>query len=179
MICDERPFNYSALNNAAIRQAKGEYVALINNDIEVISPGWLTEMLSIAIQPGVGAVGARLLYPNDTLQHGGVITGIGGVAGHSHKHLKRDVSGYFGRAQLIQNFSAITAACLLIKKSIYNEVNGLDEDHLAVAFNDVDFCLRIREAGDALMNDPAYSPNLTLDHEDFSYAWPPRVTNLS
>ena len=222
VICDERPFNYSALNNAAIRQAKGEYVALINNDIEVISPGWLTEMLSIAIQPGVGAVGARLLYPNDTLQHGGVITGIGGVAGHSHKHLKRDVSGYFGRAQLIQNFSAITAACLLIKKSIYNEVNGLDEDHLAVAFNDVDFCLRIREAGyrnvwtpyaelyhhesatrgyedtperqarfrdevlymkkrwgDALMNDPAYSPNLTLDHEDFSYAWPPRVTNLS
>ena len=210
------------MNNAAIKQAKGEYVLLINNDIEVISPEWLTEMLTLAIQPGVGAVGARLLYPNDTLQHAGVITGLGGVAGHSHKHLHKTEPGYFYRVQLIQTLSAVTAACLLIKKSIYNQVNGLDEENLAVAFNDVDFCLRVREAGyrnvwtpyaelyhhesatrgyedtpekklrfknevlymkkrwgDELMNDPAYSPNLTLDYEDFSYAWPPRVSTLN
>jgi len=218
---DNRPFNYSALNNAAIKQAKGKYVALINNDIEVISPEWLREMLSLAIQPGVGAVGARLLYPNDTLQHGGVVTGLGGVAGHSHKHLHKSAPGYFYRSQLIQTYSAVTAACLVIKKSIFHEVCGLDEENLAIAFNDVDFCLRVREAGyrnvwtpyaelyhhesatrgfedtpekqarfskevlymkkrwgDALMNDPAYSPNLTLDREDFSYAWPPRTNPL-
>jgi glycosyltransferase involved in cell wall biosynthesis len=218
---DNRPFNYSALNNAAIKQAKGKYVALINNDIEVISPEWLTEMLSNAIQSGVGAVGARLLYPNDTLQHGGVITGIGGVAGHSHKHIHRDAYGYFARAQLIQTYSAVTGACLVIKKSIFHEVCGLDEENLAIAFNDVDFCLRVREAGyrnvwtpyaelyhhesatrghedtpekqarfskevlymkkrwgHTLMNDPAYSPNLTLDCEDFSYAWPPRINPI-
>jgi glycosyltransferase involved in cell wall biosynthesis len=215
---DERPFNYSALNNAAVEQARGEYLALINNDIEVITPEWLDEMISLAIQPGVGAVGARLWYPNDTLQHGGVITGIGGVAGHAHKHFPRGHFGYFARAQLIQTLSVVTAACLVIKKSIYQEVNGLDEVNLKIAFNDVDFCLRVREAGyrniwtpyaelyhyesatrgyedtpekqlrfmdevlymkkrwgDVLMNDPAYNPNLTLEREDFSYAWPPRI----
>ena len=215
---DERPFNFSVLNNAAVQQARGEYLGLINNDIEVISPDWLEEMISLAIQPGVGAVGARLWYFNDTLQHGGVITGVGGVAGHSHKCLPRGHFGYFGRAQLIQTLSAVTAACLVVKKSTYQEVGGLDETNLKVAFNDVDFCLRMREAGyrnvwtpyaelyhyesatrghedtpikqlrfsdevlymqkrwgNLLRNDPAYSPNLTLDHEDFSYAWPPRV----
>jgi len=221
VIRDKRPFNYSALNNAAVKNARGEYLALINNDIEVISPEWLTEMVSLAIQPGVGAVGARLLYPNDTLQHGGVITGLGGVAGHSHKHLNRRAPGYFNRARLIQTYSAVTAACLVIKKSIYQEVDGLDEANLKVAFNDIDFCLRVREAGyrnvwtpyaelyhhesatrgfedtpkkqrrftdevhymkkrwgDSLMNDPAYSPNLTVCHEDFSYAWPPRINRI-
>ena len=217
-LCDEGPFNFSLLNNAAVQQARGEYVGLLNNDTDVISPEWLEEMMGLAIQPGVGAVGARLWYPNDTLQHGGCITGIGGVAGHSHKHLPRGQSGYLSRAQLIQTCSVVTAACLVIKKSIYQEVGGLDETNLKVAFNDVDFCLRIREAGyrnvwtpyaelyhhesatrgydetpekklrfrdevlymkkrwgDSLMNDPAYSLNLTLDHEDFSLAWPPRV----
>ena len=215
---DERPFNYSALNNAAVQQARGEYVGLINNDIEVISPEWLEEMMSLAIQPGVGAVGARLWYPNDTLQHGGCITGLGGVAGHAHKHLPKGSPGYISRAQLTQTLSVVTAACLVVKKSTYQEVCGLDETNLKVAFNDVDFCLRVREAGyrnvwtpyaelyhyesatrgyedipekqlrfrdevlymkkrwgDLLMNDPAYSLNLTLDHEDFSLAWPPRV----
>jgi GT2 family glycosyltransferase len=215
---DERPFNYSALNNAAVQQARGEYVGLLNNDIDVISPKWLEEMMALAIQPGVGPVGARLWYPNDTLQHGGVIIGLGGVAGHSHKHLRKYAPGYFFRAQLIQTISVVTAACLVIKKSIYQEVGGLDETNLKVAFNDVDFCLRVREAGyrnvwtpyaelyhhesatrgyedtpekqlrfrdevlymkkrwgDLLMNDPAYSRNLTLDYEDFSLAWPPRV----
>lgn len=218
IIRDERPFNYSALNNAAVCQAKGEYIALVNNDIEIITPEWLDEMLGLAIQPGVGVVGARLWYPNDTLQHGGVITGLGGLAGHSHKHLHKNGPGYFYRAQLIQSLSAVTAACLVVKKSIFQEVGGLDEVNLAVAFNDVDFCLRVLKAGyrnvwtpyaelfhhesatrgsedtpekkerfrnemlymktrwgESLMNDPAYSPNLTLDFEDFSYAWPPRI----
>jgi GT2 family glycosyltransferase len=215
---DERPFNYSALNNSAVLHAQGEYVGLINNDIEVITPQWLDEMMSLAAQPGVGAVGARLWYQNDTLQHGGVISGLGGVAGHSHKHLPKGIPGYFFRAQLIQTLSAVSAACLVIKKNIYQEVGGLDETNLKVAFNDVDFCLRVREAGyrniwtpyadlyhhesatrgyedtpekqlrfrnevlymrkrwgDTLLNDPAYSPNLTLEREDFSFAWPPRV----
>lgn len=215
---DERPFNYSQLNNTAAQQARGEILGLINNDIEVISPDWLDEMVSLAIQPGVGAVGARLWYPNDTLQHGGVITGVGGVANHSHKHLPKGHMGYFGRAQLIQTFSVVTAACLIVKKKIYQEVGGLDETNLKIAFNDVDFCLRVQEAnyrnvwtpyaemyhhesatrgsedtpekqlrftkevhymqkrwGQQLLNDPAYSPNLTLDREDFSYAWPPRT----
>lgn len=144
---DERPFNYSALNNAAVEQAKGQYVGLLNNDIEVISPNWLSEMLSIASQPGVGAVGAKLWYPDDTLQHGGVIVGLGGVAGHAHSRIKRTDLGYFGRASLIQTMSAVTAACLVIRKDIYNEVGGLDEVNLAVAFNDVDFCLKVQSAG--------------------------------
>lgn len=219
---DDRPFNYSALNNAAVKKARGELVALVNNDIEVISPDWLSEMVSHALRPDVGAVGAKLLYPNETLQHGGVILGLGGTAGHSHKHLPRHQYGYGGRASLIQSFSAVTAACLLIRKAIYEEVGGLNEMDLQVAFNDVDFCMRVREAGyrnvwtpyaelyhhesatrgyedtpekqvrfakemaymkqrwgDLLLNDPAYSPNLTLDHEDFSLAWPPRVEFLA
>ncbi|WP_122693495.1 glycosyltransferase, partial [Pseudomonas viridiflava] len=100
--------NYSALNNAAVRIASGELIGLINNDIEVISPDWLGEMVSIAMQNNVGAVGARLWYPNDRLQHGGVIAGIGGIAGHSHKNLPKGASGYFCRGELIQEFSAVT-----------------------------------------------------------------------
>ena len=216
---DDRPFNYSALNNAAAAQARGEFLALVNNDIEVISPDWLGEMVSWALQPGVGVVGARLLYPDGSLQHGGVVLGLGGVAGHSHKHFPRQHPGYFFRAILTQEFSAVTAACLLVRKSIYEAVGGLEEKHLAVAFNDVDFCLRVGEAGyrniyaahaelyhhesvsrghedttekkarfkaeagymksrwaALLAADPAYNPNLTRDYEDFSYAWPPRVT---
>jgi GT2 family glycosyltransferase len=121
-------------------------VCLLNNDIEVLTPDWLAEMMSHASRPGVGCVGARLWYPNDTLQHGGVVLGLQGIAGHSHKHLARGNPGYFGRAVLQQAFSAVTAACLLIKREIYLQVGGLDET-LAVAFNDVDFCLRVREAG--------------------------------
>ena len=184
-----------------------------NNDIEVINPDWLEEMVSHAMRPEVGCVGAKLLYPNDSLQHGGVIMGIGGVAGHAHKHLNKNNSGYFSRAQLIQSFTAITAACLVVRKELYQRVNGLNEVNLTVAFNDVDFCLRVRELGyrniwtpyaelyhhesatrgyednpvkkarfeaenkymfekwgDIIKHDPAYSPNLTLSKEDFSYA---------
>ena len=147
VIRDERPFNYSALNNNAVKMSRGDYVGLINNDIEVISPDWLEEMVGLAIQPNVGAVGARLWYPDDTLQHGGVIIGIGGVAGHSHKFLARGVHGYFSRGELTQSLSAVTAACLIVRKSTFERVGGLDEVNLTVAFNDVDFCLKVREAG--------------------------------
>ncbi|WP_307658913.1 glycosyltransferase family 2 protein [Variovorax paradoxus] len=147
VIRDDREFNYSALNNMAVAHAKGEVVGLINNDIEVISPEWLSEMVSLAMQPGVGAVGAKLWYPDKTIQHAGVILGVGGVASHAHKGNSEGDNGYFGRAHLIQSFSAVTAACLVIKKDRYLAVNGLDEENLKVAFNDVDFCLRLREAG--------------------------------
>ena len=178
-------------------------------------------MVSYAIRPSTGAVGAKLRYSDDTLQHGGVVLGIGGVAGHAHKHLPEGQPGYFSRATVVSNFSAVTAACLVLRKSVYLEVGGLNEDKLGVAFNDVDLCCRLLEAGyrnvwtpyaelyhhesatrgyeDSLdkiqrfskevayMNsrwkhildaDPAYSLNLTLRHENFSYAWPPRVELL-
>ncbi|WP_235025014.1 glycosyltransferase family 2 protein [Caballeronia terrestris] len=143
---DDSPFNFSALNNRAASQATGEFLCLLNNDIEVITPDWLGEMVSLAAQPGAGAVGARLWYPDDTLQHGGVLLGLGGVAGHMHHQLRRWQLGYFGRAVVTQNLSAVTAACLVIRKSIYEEVGGLDEE-LAVAFNDVDFCLKVLKVG--------------------------------
>jgi len=143
---DDSPFNFSALNNRAAAVATGEYLCLLNNDIEVISPDWLNEMVGVAGQPGHGAVGAALWYPDNTLQHGGVLMGLGGVAGHIHHRMKRGLFGYFGRAVMRQHLSAVTAACLVIRKSIYDEVGGLDEE-LAVAFNDVDFCLRVGEAG--------------------------------
>lgn len=144
---DDRPFNYSQLNNLAARHAKGEILGLINNDIEVISPNWLSEMVSHCLRPGVGAVGAKLLYPDGRVQHGGVILGVGGVANHAHLYIDRYSPGYFARANLVQIFSAVTAACLLVKKSIYEEVGGLDEKNLAVAFNDVDFCIRVGKQG--------------------------------
>ena len=147
VIRDDRPFNYSQLNNNAVQYANGEWIGLINNDIEVISPDWLSEMVSIAVQKGVGAVGAKLYYPNDTIQHAGVVIGIGGVANHAFKHTDRDGLGYFGRAKLISSYSAVTAACLIVRKSIFLEVGGLDEENLKVAFNDVDFCLKVRSAG--------------------------------
>lgn len=141
------PFNYSAINNFGARHAKGTIIGLINNDIEVINPEWLTEMVSHSLRPEIGCVGAKLYYPNDTLQHGGVILGIGGVANHSHKHFSRTHPGYFARLVCTQNYSAVTAACLLIRKEIFDAVEGLDEENLHVAFNDVDFCLKVREAG--------------------------------
>lgn len=159
---DDSPFNYSALNNRAVAQAQGEVIALVNNDIEVLSPGWLEEMVSLALQPGVGAVGARLWYPNRTLQHGGVLLGPGGLAVHANKGLPRGLNGYAGRAALIQTFSAVTAACLVVRKSVYEQVGGLDEAHLAVAYNDVDFCLRLHALG--LRN--VWTPYAELVHHE-------------
>ena len=143
----DHPFNYSAINNFGVKHAQGEIIGLMNNDIEVITPDWLTEMVSHAIRPEIGCVGAKLYYPNDTIQHAGVILGIGGVAVHSHKYVNRDHPGYFSRLTLTQNLTAVTAACLLVRKSIYQKVKGLDDKNLTVAFNDVDFCLKVREAG--------------------------------
>jgi len=143
---DNRPFNFSALNNLAVAAATGDYVCLMNNDIEVVTPDWVQEMLSFAQQPDVGCVGAKLWYPDGTLQHGGVLVGFHGAAGHLHKALPRGEAGYHYRACLHQALSAVTAACLLVRKSIYEEVGGLDEA-FAVAFNDVDFCLKVKEAG--------------------------------
>lgn len=140
------PFNYSKLNNLAVEIATGEYVCLMNNDIEIISPDWMEEMLGFATQADVGCVGARLWYPDDTLQHAGVVLGVSGVAAHVFKGQKRCNPGYFARAWLHQSYSAVTAACLMISRKKYEEVHGLDE-FFAVAFNDVDFCIRVREAG--------------------------------
>jgi GT2 family glycosyltransferase len=213
----DQPFNFSAINNRGVREARGEVIGLLNNDLEIIDPGWLEEMVSHAARRDVGAVGARLLYPDRTVQHGGVILGLGGLASHAHKHASEQDNGYFSRARLVQNVSAVTAACLLIRRETYLRVGGLDEK-LAVAFNDVDFCLRVRASGlrnvwtpfatllhhesrtrgledtpakrsrfkaerdlvlarwgPELRDDPAYNPNLTLESEDFSLAWPPRV----
>lgn len=142
----ESGFNYSAINNFAVKQAKGEYVLLLNNDIEVITPDWIEQMLMFAQRHDVGAVGSKLYYDDDTIQHAGVIVGLGGVAGHSHKYFNRENPGYMARAVIAQNLSACTAACLLVKKSVYDQVGGLDEEY-AVAFNDVDFCMSIRKAG--------------------------------
>ena len=141
-----QPFNYSAINNYGAKLANGAIFGLLNNDVEVINSGWLEEMVSHACRKGIGCVGAKLYYPNDLIQHGGVILGIGGVAGHSHKYLSRNEHGYFSRLKLVQNLSAVTGACLFVKRSIFEEVDGLDEE-LAISFNDVDFCLRVREAG--------------------------------
>ena len=212
-----RPFNFSALNNFAVAQARGAVVGLLNNDLEFVEPHWLEEMVSHALRPGVGAVGARLLYPDRTVQHAGVVLGIGGLVDHVHKNLPAEAPGYCGRARLTQDFSAVTAACLLVRREIYLEAGGLDET-FAVAFNDVDFCLRLRERGlrnvwtpfatvlhhesksrgsedtlakilrfrgekrriearwgQALLDDPAYNPNLTLQARNVSLAWPPRA----
>lgn len=159
---DDGPFNYSALNNQAVREARGELIGLINNDIEVISPDWLGEMVSLALQPGAGAVGARLWYPDNRLQHGGIIMGPLTLAGHAHKFLPRGHHGYFGRASLIQGMSAVTAACLIVRKSIFEEVGGLNEVELKIAFNDVDFCLKVMAAG----YQNIWTPNADLYHHE-------------
>ena len=143
----DKPFNYSAINNFGARHARGDVIALINNDIEPIDGGWLREMVSHAMRPEIGCVGAKLYYPDDSIQHAGVVLGIGGVAGHSQKYYRRDADGYHYRLKLVQNYSAVTAACLLVRREIFEEVGGLNEEHLPVAFNDVDFCLRVGMAG--------------------------------
>jgi glycosyltransferase involved in cell wall biosynthesis len=158
----EKPFNYSALNNFAVQHAKGEVLALLNNDVEVIAEEWLTEMVSHAIRMGIGAVGAKLLYSNGTVQHAGVILGLGGVAGHAHRYLKGDEHGYCHRAVVTQNLSAVTGACMVVRKSCYLEVAGLNETDLAVAFNDIDFCLKLVTAGYRNL----YTPYALLYHHE-------------
>jgi len=140
------PFNYSKINNYAVNEARGDILVFMNNDIEIISENWLCEMIQHNLRDEIGVVGAKLYYENDTIQHAGVVLGIGGVAGHSHKYFDRCKSGYFGRLKLIQNFSAVTGALMSVRREIFEKVEGFDEN-LAVAFNDIDFCLKVREKG--------------------------------
>jgi glycosyltransferase involved in cell wall biosynthesis len=211
-------FNYSEVNNHGAAEARGELLCLLNNDTEVIDPDWLTEMVRWVGQPGIGAVGAKLLYGDDRIQHAGVVLGLGGLAGHGHHLLDADAYGYFSRLTIAHEVGAVTAACMLTLRSTWDLLGGLDPE-LAVAFNDVDYCLRVRHhAGqriiwtphallhhheslsrgaeddpvkvarfnaevetalerwsDHLADDPAYSPNLTLDAESFTLARQPRV----
>ena len=209
-------FNFSAINNYGVSQTDAPLVGLLNNDLEVIHADWLDEMVSHALRPEIGCVGAKLYYPDDKIQHAGVILGIGGVAAHAWQTHPRGAAGQAHRNLLQQNLSAVTAACLVMRREVYLKVGGLDEQ-LRVAFNDVDFCLKVRAAGyrnlwtpyaelyhhesasrgkedtlekrdrfrteveyisskwgDALVNDPAYNPNLTLTINDFTLALPPR-----
>jgi len=139
-------FNYSAVNNWAAAQARGDVLLLLNNDTEAINADWLERMLEHVLRPEVGAVGAKLYFSDGTIQHGGVIIGIGPVAGHSHRFVPGDSPGYANRLATVQNFSAVTAACLMVRKDVFESVGGLDED-FPLALNDVDFCLRLRKAG--------------------------------
>lgn len=155
------PFNFSGLNNSAVREATGSIIGLVNNDIEAIEDGWLEEMVALAARPEIGCVGARLLYPDGRLQHGGIILGLGGVAGHAHRFAGGDEPGYLGRLRSVQNVSAVTAACLMVRREVFDQVGGLDES-LTVAFNDVDFCLKVRAAG--YLN--LWTPFATLVHHE-------------
>jgi GT2 family glycosyltransferase len=207
------PFNYAALNNGAVTMARGEVLAFLNNDVEALHDGWLRPLVAHALRPSIGAVGARLLFDDGSVQHGGVILGIGGVAGHAHKYLAAEAPGYQLRLQLCQNVSAVTAAALVVRRDRFEALGGFDQHQLAVNYNDVDFCLRLLQAGyrnlycpdsvlvhhesksrgaptrkedverwqrerqvmqgrwgERLLEDPAYSPHLSLLEEDFSLA---------
>lgn len=155
-------FNYSAINNFAVEKASGEIILFLNNDIEAIEKGWFEAMIEHIERDNVGAVGAKLSYPDFTLQHAGVILGINGVASHGHKHLPSDSPGYFMRANAIQNLSACTAACLMVKKEVFNKVGGFDEKNLKIAFNDIDLCLKIRDLGYLI----TYTPFAHLIHHE-------------
>jgi len=215
------PFNYSAINNFAVKKARGAVLCLLNNDIEIINGDWLKIMVSLAVRPETGAIGAKLLYPDHRIQHAGVILGLGGVAGHAYLLKDENYIGQMGRALLMQNYSAVTAACMVVEKAKYEQVGGFNENELKIAFNDIDFCIRLMQAGyrnvwtpeaklihhesvsrgfddtpdkqerfkseinymketwgEILENDPAYNPNLTLDHEAFTLAFPPRVSRV-
>jgi GT2 family glycosyltransferase len=143
----DAPFNYSAINNFAAAEAKGDILAFLNNDVEAIHADWLSEMVSQAVRPGIGAVGAMLYYPLNTVQHAGVILGLGGVAGHPFKEFPRGDQGNKNRMRLVQNYSAVTAACVVILKARFAQVGGFNEKDLPIAFNDVDLCCRLLKAG--------------------------------
>lgn len=204
------PFNYSALINKGVLSASGDLICLLNNDTEIITENWLATLSAHAMRAEIGCVGPMLLFHDNTVQHAGVVLGIGGIAGHAHKYLPSDAPGYQMRMQLCHNFSAVTGACLVVRSSLWRLLGGLDERELPVNYNDVDFCLRARAAGfrnlyvpqvklyhhesksrgapvgqayqqwqrerktmlqrwqELLDNDPAYSPHLSLSHEDFS-----------
>ncbi|RMG41899.1 MAG: glycosyltransferase family 2 protein [Candidatus Dadabacteria bacterium] len=214
---DSRDFNYSVLNNEAAKRASGDLLLFLNDDIEIIQDGWLSTLVAHAVRADVAAVGCKLLYPDGKIQHAGVVTGIGGVAGHPGRGYPGESGGYLGRMRLLRSTSAVSAACLLVARTKFEQVNGFSED-LAVAFNDVDLCLKLRSAGyrnvyipyvvhyhhesasrgaedtrdkfnrferevvvmkqkwnEGLLTDPYHNPNLGLEHEDWTLAFPPRV----
>lgn len=149
----EKAFNYAAINNFAAEQAAGDYLLFLNNDVEIITPGWMEEMLQICQQSGVGIVGAKLYYPDDTIQHAGVVLGLGGIAGHIMCRALRSDTGYMGRMVSVQEISAVTAACMLMKTSVFREVEGFDEA-FEVAFNDIDLCMKAWDAGKKVVFTP-------------------------
>lgn len=155
----EREFNYSAINNFGVTFAKGEYLLFLNNDTEPIEPRFIEEMLGLCQRDDVGIVGARLLYQDDTIQHAGVVVGFGGIAGHTFIGLHKAENSYFHRAMSTQDYSAVTAACMMSKKSIFQQVGGFTEE-LAVAFNDIDYCMKVRAAGKLVV----YNPYALLYH---------------
>ena len=155
-------FNYSKIVNRGVAEVESELIVLLNNDTEIINSDWLRELSSHALRPEIGIVGARLWYPNDTLQHAGIILGMGGVAGHISRGLPKNNSDYFGRTCVIQNFSAVTGACIAMRKSVFHELGGMDENHLPVTFNDIDLCLKAQANGFAI----AWTPYADLYHHE-------------
>jgi GT2 family glycosyltransferase len=163
-------FNFADLNNRAVQEAKGDIIGLINNDIEALHEGWLEEIVGHLLSPGVGAVGGKLLWPNGMVQHGGVILGVGNVAGHYGNNLADEDWGNHGRNQLVQQVSAVTAACLFLRKSDYIQVGGMDSKAFPVAFNDVDLCLKLRKQGKKIIWTPyarlLHAESASRGHED-------------
>ena len=149
----EREFNYSAINNYAAAHAKGDYLLFLNNDVTVITKGWLKEMLGVCQRKEVGAVGVKLLYPDRTIQHAGCVVGMGGIAGAMFVNMPAERTGYLHKASILQDLSAVTAACMMMKKEVFEEAGGFTEK-LAVAFNDIDLCLKVREKNHLIVYDP-------------------------
>ena len=141
------PFNYSAINNFGVAHAKGDVIGFLNNDIEVISPDWLSEMLGYAVRQQIGCVGAKLYYADMTIQHAGIVLGIGGVAGHPYQHMSHDFDGYFKSLKVVRNVSAVTGAALMIRREVFQSVGGFDEQNFPVALSDVDLGLKVLKAG--------------------------------
>lgn len=168
------PFNFSRLMNDGARLSSGDYLLLLNNDTEVTDGQWLENMMAMAQRPSVGCVGVKLIYPNNTIQHAGVIIGLGGAAGHAFTHIPKDAPGYFNYIQSINNYSAVTAACLMVRREVFDQVGGFDED-FSVEYNDVDFCLRVREAG----YHNVYLPHVTLYHHESLTRGHPHLTGES
>lgn len=159
VVCWEREFNYSAINNFGAQFAEGEYLLFLNNDTEIVSPGLFEEMLGFCQRPEVGIVGARLLYQDDTIQHAGVVIGFGGIAGHTFIGLHEAENSYFHRAMCAQDYSAVTAACMMTKAEVFRQAGGFTEE-LAVAFNDIDYCMKVRALGKLVV----YAPYAVMHH---------------
>ena len=149
----KKEFNYSAINNYGVSHARGEYLLFLNNDVKIITPGWIKEMLGVCQRPEVGAVGVKLIYPDNTIQHAGCVIGIGGIAGHMFVDMPANRTGYLHKASILQDMSAVTAACMMMKRTAFEEAGGFTEK-LSVAFNDVDLCLKVRKNKKLIVYDP-------------------------